>query len=360
MDNKTGSEGQIEHYLKPVEIERLKKAAELFAKHKDEIKQNWINILYQIRFIDSEAELQYLDKAFQTLIDDFAKYLPEGDIDSYYKGNKKMARELAYNDIPFGKYNEIFNLFEQSYLNILVKNIVDKDELNAYLFTLSKLHHKTVTIVSEVYFELNDQLIMALGKLTKIHDLETGLHLERTQRYAVLLAEQMGLEKDIVEAVRRAGPLHDIGLVGVSDYILKKHYGEWSDEELKLMAEHTEIGAKVLDEIIVNNPVSRGFLLVARDIALYHHERYDGSGYPGGLKGEKIPLVARIFAVADFYDTMRSVRKQKEPWSHEKVVKEIKSQLGKAFDPKVAEAFLEVHPKFEKISQEILDNKAEE
>jgi HD-GYP domain-containing protein (c-di-GMP phosphodiesterase class II) len=348
---------QIEHHLKPNEIERIKKVAALFAKHKDEIKQNWVNLLYQIHFIDSEEELKYLDEAFQLLIDDFVKYLPDGNINEYYNSNKNMSRGLAYNDISFAKYNEIFYLFEESYLNILVKNITSKDELNALLFTLSKLHHKTVAIVSEVYFELHDQLIMALSKLTKAHDLETGLHLERTQRYAVLLAKQMGLKKDIVEAVRRAGPLHDIGLVGVSDYILQKHYGEWSDEELKLMLKHTEIGAKILDEIIADNPVSRGFLLIARDIALYHHEKYDGVGSPVGLKGEKIPLVARIFAVADFYDTMRSVRKQKEPWSHEKTVAEIKAQSGEAFDPKVVDAFLEIHPEFEKISREILDNK---
>ena len=348
---------QIEHYLKPKEIERIKKIALLFSKHKEEIKQNWINILHQIRFIDNENELRYLDNAFQELIDAFAKYLPDGDINGYYNSNKKIGETATFNSISFGKYNEIFTLFEQSYLNILVKNIADKDELNASLYTLDKLHHKTVSIITtEIYLKLHDQLTMALGKLAKFNDLEPGLHLERTQLYAVLLAEQLDLEKNMVEAIRKAGPLHDVGLVGVSDHILKKHYGEWSKPELESMLEHTKIGAKVLDEIITDDLVPRDFLTIARNITLYHHEKYDGSGYPEGLKGKAIPFVARLFAVADFYDTMRCTKKQKKPWSHKKTVRVIKAKSGKIFDPNVVEAFLEVHPEFEKISEKILDD----
>lgn len=346
---------QIEHYLKTREVDRLKKIAQLFSQYKQEIKQNWINILYQIHFINSEEQLASLDNAFQKLIDDFVKYLSDGKVGDYFKSNKNMSKNIAYEDISFSKYNEIFNLFKQSYLNILVKNVKDKDDLNADLFVLDKLHSKTITIISEIYFELHDQVIMSLAKLSKIHDLETGLHLERTQRYAVLLAQEMGLDDDFVDAIRQAGPLHDIGSLGVPDNVLHKLSDELSPEEQKQMEQHVIIGANLIDEILKVHPVAHGFLIVARDIALYHHEHWDGSGYPKGLKGEEIPLSARIFALPDFYDTMRSVRKQKHPWSHAKAVKTIKQQSGTYFDPKIVEAFLRIQDKFEKISQEILD-----
>jgi len=164
-------------------------------------------------------------------------------------------------------------------------------------------------------------------------DDQTGQHTKRVGELSAAIAQAMGLNSTTVDVIRHAAPLHDIGKIGVSDNILLKP-GRLEDHEFEQMKLHTFIGAEILAH--AESPI----LSLAREIALYHHERWDGKGYLEGLSGEDIPLSARIVAVADAYDAMTSHRPYQQARSKEDAVKEIKRCSGSQFDPKVVEAFL--------------------
>jgi putative two-component system response regulator len=150
-----------------------------------------------------------------------------------------------------------------------------------------------------------------------------------------LVAAALGLSADEVELVERAATLHDIGKIGVSDTILLKP-GPLTKEEFDVMREHTIIGARILSGS--NVPV----LQTAGDIAISHHERWDGSGYPEGRKGERIPLVGRIVAIADLFDALTHERPYKKAWTRAAALAEITAQSGRQLDPGVVEAFMHV------------------
>jgi len=188
-------------------------------------------------------------------------------------------------------------------------------------------------------------MILALARLSEQRDEATGKHLERVSSYCELLAE--GLREDgcylseiddpFIENLVRSSPLHDIGKVGIPDAILLKP-GKLTPEEWNIMRTHAELGAHTIESVMHDFP-DQGFLVCGRDIARGHHEKWDGSGYPQGLKGEAIPLAARIVALADVYDALTSARPYKQPWSHADALKLILEQSGKHFDPKVVAAF---------------------
>jgi HD-GYP domain-containing protein (c-di-GMP phosphodiesterase class II) len=188
-------------------------------------------------------------------------------------------------------------------------------------------------------------MILALARLSEQRDQATGRHLERVASYCQLVAE--GLREDgccldviddgFVENLVRSSPLHDIGKVGIPDSILLKP-GKLTAEEWNIMRTHAEIGARTIEGVIGEFP-DQGFLVCGRDIARGHHEKWDGSGYPAGLKGEAIPLAARIVALADVYDALTSARPYKQPWTHGDALAWIREQSGKHFDPRLVAAF---------------------
>ena len=188
-------------------------------------------------------------------------------------------------------------------------------------------------------------MILALARLSEQRDQATGKHLERVSSYCKLVAE--GLREDghcldviddhYIENLVRSSPLHDIGKVGIPDSILLKP-GKLTPEEWSIMRTHAEIGAQTIESVIGDFP-DQGFLVCGRDIARGHHEKWDGSGYPQGLRGEAIPLAARIVALADVYDALTSARPYKQPWSHAEACKWILEQSGKHFDPRIVSAF---------------------
>ena len=187
--------------------------------------------------------------------------------------------------------------------------------------------------------------IYALAKLAERRDDDTGSHLDRTSAYCRLLADQLScdptyapmLTERLIENVVQAAPLHDIGKVGIPDAILLKP-GKLSEEEFELMKRHTTLGADTLWSVLVQYPGS-GFLSSGIEIARSHHERWDGRGYPQGLAGEDIPVAARIVAVADVYDAVRSVRSYKPAMPHAAACEAILGGRGTQFDPAVADAF---------------------
>lgn len=183
-----------------------------------------------------------------------------------------------------------------------------------------------------------DAIIFALAKLADSRDPETGGHLERVREYCRLLAAEVRrsevypeVDADFVSLIALTSPLHDIGKVGVPDGVLLKP-GRHTPEETAVMRTHSAIGADTIDAVLQRTP-GAGFLLMARDIARSHHERWDGTGYPDGLAGQAIPLAARIMAIADVYDALTSKRVYKPAMSHDETMAVIRQGAGSQFDP---------------------------
>ncbi len=210
---------------------------------------------------------------------------------------------------------------------------------------------------------VQDVTILAMASLAETRDNETGMHLRRTQNYMRLLAEHLHqhspyasqLNEGVIELLYKSTPLHDIGKVGIPDHILLKP-GKLTAEEFRIMQKHSELGAHIIAEAEALLDAPSSFLRYAREIAHYHHENWDGSGYPKGLKGEAIPLSARLMAVADVYDALISKRCYKEAFSHEDATGFIESQVGRKFDPVIVEAFRQVADRFATIAATFKDN----
>lgn len=178
------------------------------------------------------------------------------------------------------------------------------------------------------------EIIRKLGRAAEYKDNETGVHIIRMSKYCKCLAEGLGLEKKKVELIYHASPMHDIGKIGIPDAILQKPTALDSAERA-IVQQHCEIGYKILG----GNENTISLLRVASDIALQHHERWDGTGYPNGLKEEKISIFARIVSVADVMDALCSKRPYKEAWPFDKVCKYLHENSGLAFDPEIIEVF---------------------
>jgi putative two-component system response regulator len=193
--------------------------------------------------------------------------------------------------------------------------------------------------------ELEDSIVLSFADLVDCKSNSTGGHVLRTGRYAGIIGMSLlrlgsfgdALDREYVEMTARAAPFHDIGKIGVSDVILRKP-GPLTPEEYETAKRHTVIGAKVMDDIYKRTPTQK-YLKLASVMAEDHHERYDGGGYPSGLKGEDIPLCARVVAAANAYDACLTERVYKKPLSEEKAYEYIMSGAGTRFDPRVVEAF---------------------
>lgn len=322
----------------------------IFKKNKTHVLQKWLDLVLKNNIISEESELSYFKAGFGQIVDDFIEYLSRRDFDAYYAGNRICARQIAYNDISYSEFIKAFHLFEDSYSEVLEKNI-PAENLLAYLSALDKLHHNSISVVSEEYFQIKDNTVFALAKLAELRDPLTMGHLERTREHSILMARRMGLSTRFQDLIHKVGPLHDIGKVGIPDRILLKP-APLTDDEFEEMKKHTLYGGQTIDAIIGDQKISRGYLLTAKEICLYHHEKFDGSGYPEGLEGETIPLSARIFALADSYDAIVSKRPYKEAIPHKKALELLEKDSGTQFDPEIVKIFLKFHTDFDKINKQ--------
>ena len=184
------------------------------------------------------------------------------------------------------------------------------------------------------------EVVRRLGQAAESRDGETGLHIERMSRLCQRLGRAMGMSVEEAELLRHASVLHDVGKIGIPDRVLLKS-DRFTAEEWETMKTHTTIGAVILAGS--RSPLIR----MAETIALTHHERWDGSGYPAGLRGNEIPLVGRIAAVCDVFDALLSKRPYKDAWSLTQALKEVRTQSASHFDPHVVEAFLALVPRLE-------------
>ena len=205
---------------------------------------------------------------------------------------------------------------------------------------------------------IEDGMLNSLNALSMVRDNETGNHILRTKNYVRALAERLRvsgaypgqLSKKDIDDIVKAAPLHDIGKVGIPDTILQKP-GSLTDDEWQIMKTHAALGQEVLTAAKLKDAKHTNVLDAAIKIAGCHHECWDGSGYPNGLKGEEIPLAARLMSLADTYDALISERVYKKKWTHDEACAEILSLKGKRFDPLIVDAFVQEKDHFIKISQ---------
>ncbi|WP_323016952.1 two-component system response regulator [Castellaniella sp.] len=191
--------------------------------------------------------------------------------------------------------------------------------------------HLSLVQATEVR-ETRLQIIRCLGAAAEYRDNETGLHIVRMSHYAWRLAREIGYSDEAADELLHAAPMHDVGKIGIPDSVLLKP-GKLDPAEWAIMRQHPAIGARIIGD----HP--SGLLRLAATIALRHHEKWDGSGYPDGLAGEAIPLAARIVALADVFDALTSVRPYKSAWSVDDAMHYIREQSGRHFDPALIEAF---------------------
>jgi putative nucleotidyltransferase with HDIG domain len=246
----------------------------------------------------------------------------------------------ALDAVRRGAYDYILKPFERDQLYLSVSRALERrrllEENKNYQRNLERLVEERTSQLSEALNELEnsyDYTLEALGGALDLKDAETEGHCQRVTAFTVAIAKAMGVEGAELRHIARGAFLHDIGKMGVPDSILRKP-GPLDDEERAVMRRHSEIGHAVLERI--------PFLKEAAEIVLSHQERYDGKGYPRGLKGEEIPLGARIFAVADTLDAMISDRPYRKALPLSAAQEEIRIHAGTQFDPRVVEVFLQM------------------
>lgn len=223
-------------------------------------------------------------------------------------------------------------------------------EMERLLRAVTKAIFLDMGLATSVYYDsfisaledMSNELNFSLARAGEFRDNETGAHLMRVSRMCQLLALAIGKDQKWAKTILIASPLHDVGKIGIPDRVLLKP-GRLDAAEINVMQRHTSIGG----EIIPDHPAD--VIRMARRIALTHHERWDGTGYPAGLQGEEIPLEGRIVAICDVYDALLSARPYKEAWPKEQAVAYINENSGKHFDPNLAATFLTLVPEMDSI-----------
>jgi len=230
---------------------------------------------------------------------------------------------------------------------------------NAFLAREVNLRTREVSAIEDV-------TIMAMASLAETRDVDTGNHIRRTQHYVRALARQLAthprfaafLDNHTIGLLFKSAPLHDIGKVGIPDRILLKP-GKLTPQEFEVMKTHTTLGRDAIEHAEQMLGTEVAFLKIAKEIAYSHQEKWDGSGYPQGLKGDQIPISARLMALADVYDALISRRIYKEPISHDAAAGIISITGGRHFDPDVVEAFLAIQDTFKAIALTYTDSSAD-
>ena len=278
-----------------------------------------------------------------------------------YEVCSELKKDLSTRHIPIifvtakiGVEDEVrgFELGASDYISKPVSPPVVKARVRTHLALHDQnreLERKVRERTAELY-RTRLQIIQRLGRAAEYKDNETGQHVIRVGLAAQALALAAGMGEDAAETLLNAAPMHDVGKIGIPDRILLKK-GRLNAEEWAVMKTHCQIGA----DIIGDEP-GTPLLSMARIVALTHHERWDGSGYPAGLAGEAIPLVGRILAIVDVYDALISRRPYKEPWPISRAVAYLRDNAGRLFDPRLVALYLEILPNIEELHRPHMDD----
>jgi HD-GYP domain-containing protein (c-di-GMP phosphodiesterase class II) len=223
---------------------------------------------------------------------------------------------------------------------LLIQNVLRQRKIN--------LGNAEILALNREVIETQLELLSTLGEVIETRSQDTANHVRRVAAYSALLGQKYGLAQEDIVLLEAASPMHDVGKIGIPDAILHKP-GKLTPEEFEIIKHHTVIGQRIL------HMSDRKLMVSARTIALQHHERWDGTGYPFGLKGEEISLLARISALADVYDALSLGRVYKEAWPKEKVLQFIRQERGGMFDPQIVDLFFEHLEEMEAIKLRLSD-----
>jgi Response regulator containing a CheY-like receiver domain and an HD-GYP domain len=241
--------------------------------------------------------------------------------------------------VPFvGNDGSIIGAYQA--INKMTKEAVFTERDLEYLSLAASYAGKSLesVMLHEEIVATQKEIIFRMGEIGESRSKETGNHVKRVAEYSYLLALGLGLPQEEAEKIRMASPMHDIGKVAIPDAVLKKP-GKLTDEEYEIMKTHTTIGYNLL------KGSNRELLRTAAHIAYEHHEKWDGTGYPRGLKGEEIHLYGRITAVADVFDALGSDRVYKKAWELDRIINLFREERGRHFDPKLVDVFMEQLPR---------------
>jgi len=257
-------------------------------------------------------------------------------------------RQVRYNALEGGATDFLIKPLDEHETRARCANLLDLRRHKIVLSDQARvLQYQVDRSVSEIH-ERELETLSKLAKAGEFRDKTTGNHLVRMAKYSGLIAQNLGLGGDMVHTIEVAAPMHDIGKIGIPDSVLMKE-GPLSPVELEVMRSHPRIGY----DILKGSPSK--YLSMGSIIALGHHEKFDGTGYPNGLHGEDIPIVARVVAVADVFDALVSERPYKHSWPLNEGVEFLKSQRNKHFDGKCVDAFLADRTRIEAIYTELAD-----
>lgn len=246
-----------------------------------------------------------------------------------------MTPEAKQRGLQAGVNDFLTKPYDRTEVILRINNLLKTRELHLQLQHSNNTLEEKVRKRTEELEQAQLEILQLLGRASEYRDDMTGQHTLRVGRLSGLIAKRYGLTDPHAELIRMAAALHDIGKIGIPDHILLKP-GRFEPEEFERMKGHTTIGASILEGS------SFTVLKLAGIIAESHHEKWDGSGYPGGLKGEAIPVEARIVALADFYDALTHERPYKRAWTPQEALAEIIKQRGIHFDPQVVDAFVDI------------------
>jgi putative two-component system response regulator len=256
----------------------------------------------------------------------------------------QYGKEFLLRALEAGARDFVPKPFDVIELMMRVRNLLDAQLAHRLLHDQSKMLENLVQARTEELQRTRLQVVQRLGKAAEYRDEETGNHILRMSYISALLARTMGWSEADCALILHASPMHDIGKIGIPDAILLKA-NTFEPPEWAIMKTHVTIGAQLLDGD------DSDLMRMARDIALTHHEKWDGSGYPSGLAGQAIPQAGRIAALADVFDALTSSRPYKQAWPIERAVNHIKASSGQHFDPALVEVFLQVLPEILEICE---------
>ena len=278
------------------------------------------------------------------IIDNIGKYIINPKLNSFFKNFGEQIFQVEINKLFDGRVNRGYILYMQ-----------DDTKDQKYISLLNGFNDKLreeVNQKTEHIMEMHNNLIMGMATMVESRDNSTGGHIKRTSEIVSILIDEILKDKDpgaiklsaeFCHNIIKAAPMHDLGKIAVDDAILRKP-GRFTEEEFEIMKTHAAEGARIVHEILKDTD-NQAFHLLAENVAHYHHERWDGSGYPEGLKGEDIPLEARIMAVADVYDALVSKRVYKESMSFEKADSIMMESFGKHFDKQLERYYISARPR---------------
>jgi putative two-component system response regulator len=260
----------------------------------------------------------------------------------------QAGRDFLMKALEAGARDFISKPFDRFELLARVRNLLDAHYALRLTYQQKEILEELVQLRTSEVVKSRFEVVRRLGRAAEFRDNETGQHVMRMSNSCALLAKQIGLPPERCEIILHASPMHDIGKIGISDSILLKP-GRLTPEERTIMETHVMIGANILDN------AETDLLEVARIIALSHHEKWDGSGYPNQLAGEAIPIEGRIAAIADVFDALTSERPYKQAWPVEEAVANLKENAGSHFDPALIEAFLQILPEVLNVNEQFKD-----